>query len=129
MALLDTVDRRAVALGAVVAIAVALPAALVAQVVVDDADNPLSFVFFALVLFGFAAGGYAAARHAPDAPFSNGALAALAAFVVIQGFGAIRRAIIDDPVSVASVMFTALLAYAAGLLGALVAARREGVKP
>jgi putative membrane protein (TIGR04086 family) len=124
VAVLDTVDGRAVGIGALVAIAVALPAALVAQVVVDDADNSLSFVFFALVLFGFAAGGFAAARHAPHSPFSNGALAALAAFVVIQGLGAIRRAVVDDPVSLANVVFTGLLAYAAGLLGALVAAKQ-----
>lgn len=119
------VDARAVGIGAVVAIAVALPAALVAQVVVDDAGDSLSFVFFALVLFGFAAGGFAAARHEPDAPFTNGALAALLAFAVVQGLGAVRRAIIDDPVSLGSVLFAVLLALPAGVLGAVVADRRR----
>ena len=121
MALLEP---RAIGIGAVVAGAVALPAALVAQVVVDDAESNLSFPFFALVLFGFAAGGFAAARHAPDAPFSNGAIAALVAFLVIQGIGAIRRAIVDDPVGVTSVLFNMLLAFSAGMLGAVVADRR-----
>lgn len=117
-------DARAVGVGAVVAGAVALPAALVAQVVVQDAESNFSIVFFALVLVGFAAGGFAAARHAPDAPFSNGAVAALLAFVVIQGIGAIRLAIVDDPVTLSSVLFTLLLAFSSGMLGAVVADRR-----
>lgn len=118
-------DRRAIGLGAVVAMAIALPAALVAQVLVDDADDGLVFVFFTLVLVGFAVGGFVAARRAPTAPFSNAALAALLAFAVIQGVGAVRRHLIDDDVQWAGVLFAALLAYAAGLLGALVAGRQR----
>jgi putative membrane protein (TIGR04086 family) len=118
-------EKQAIGIGAIVAIAVVLPAALVAQVVVDDQQDNLSFVFFALVLFGFAAGGYAAGRHAPSAPYSNGALAALVAFVLVQGLGAIRRAIIDDPVAVGEVLFALLLAVPAGILGGVVAERKR----
>jgi putative membrane protein (TIGR04086 family) len=118
-------EKQAIGIGAIVAIAVVLPAALVAQVVVDDQQDNLSFVFFALVLFGFAAGGYAAGRHAPAAPYSNGALAALVAFVLVQGLGAIRRAIIDDPVAVGEVLFALLLAVPAGILGGVVAERKR----
>ena len=118
-------DQRAIGLGAVVAIAVALPAALVAQVVVDDAESPWSLLFFAVVLVGFGLGGYAAARAVPQAPFTNGALAAIVAYALVQGIGAVRLIIEDDPPEIVTIAFAALMAFSSGLVGALLAARQQ----
>ena len=124
MAVLATIDRRAIGVGAVTAIAIALPVALVSQVVVDDADDPLSVPFLLLVMLGLGAGGYAAARHAPAAPYINGALAALLGWALIQAVGVVRMVITDEEFNVLSLLFVGLIAYSAGILGALVAERR-----
>lgn len=124
MALLAAVDRRAVGLGALTAIAAALPFALLARVVVDDADDPLSVPFLLLVMVGLGAGGYAAARHAPRAPYSNGALASLGGWAVIQALGVVRLLLTDGELSVGSIVFAGFIAYSAGIIGALVAERR-----
>ena len=120
-------DARAVGAGAVLAIVIALPAALVGEAAADGEDDPSALVLltFVVVLLGFVAGGWLAARRAPDAPFSNGAVAALAAFTVIQLGGVIANVIQDDPVHGASIAFSALLAIASGLVGAIVATRRS----
>ena len=125
----STLDWMAVLRGAAVAICICLPAALLAQVLADvpEGDDPPStvFVFFTLVLVGFAVGGWWAARAAPTAPYSNGAVAALAAFVVIQGIAYVVRAIDGDAPSVVVLVFNALTAYLCGLAGAGVLARQQ----
>lgn len=114
------------AAGGLQAIAIALPVALVGQWVVDDGDNPgLVLVFLLPVLAGFAVGGYTAARRAPEGPLANGAVAALVAFAVIQGFGIARRLAAGAPLSVPSLAFAAFLAYSCGLLGGAVAQHRR----
>ena len=126
---MSTIEWPAVLRGASIAICICLPAALVAQALVDvdEGEDPSNvvFVFFALVLAGFALGGWWAARAAPTAPFSNGAVAALAAFVVIQGVALVVRVVGDEPVNVPALVFNATVAYGAGLLGALVWRRQH----
>ena len=122
-------DRRAVAVGAAVAMAIALPAALLAEALVDDEESALGPPLFLLVLVGFGLGGFVAARRAPAAPLSNGAVAALAAYVIIQGVGVVRRVIADETVSPAGIVFAALLASSTGLLGAFLARRRTATRP
>lgn len=117
-------DRQAIAVGAAVAIAITLPAALLAEVLVDNDDSTLGPPLFLLVLVGFGLGGFMAARRAPTAPLSNGAVAALVAYVIIQGVGVVRRVIADETVSPAGIVFAALLASSTGLLGAFLARRQ-----
>ena len=119
-------DPRAVGAGAVLAIVIALPAALVGEAAADGEDDPSGLVLlcFVVVLLAFVAGGWLAARRAPEAPFSNGAVAALVGFAVIQLGGVVANLVQDDPVRGASIAFSALLATASGLVGALVATRR-----
>jgi putative membrane protein (TIGR04086 family) len=119
-------DRRAVGAGAVLAVVVALPAALVGEAAADGEDDPSGLVLlcFLVVLLAFVAGGWLAARRAPDAPYSNGAVAALVGFAVIQLGGVVANLVQDEPVRAASIAFSALLATASGLVGALVATRR-----
>ena len=119
-------EPAAVGAGAVLAVVVALPAALVGEAAVDGDEDPSGLVLlcFVVVLLAFVAGGWLAARRALDAPFSNGAVAALAGFAVIQLGGVIVNLVEDEAVRGASIAFSALLATASGLVGALVATRR-----
>jgi predicted permease len=119
-------DARAVGAGAVLAIVVALPAALVGEAAADGDDDPSGLVLlcFVVVLLAFVAGGWLAARRAADAPLSNGAVAALTGFAVIQLGGVVANLVQDDPVRGASIAFSGLLATASGLGGALLATRR-----
>jgi hypothetical protein len=120
------VQARAVARGAAVAVATCLPLALVSRAVADDGDgSPLTALLFLLVLAGLAVGGLVAARSAVVAPFTNGGLAALLAFVAIQGVALAVRSADGDPVSLPALVFNGLLAYGCGLAGAAVATRRQ----
>jgi hypothetical protein len=119
-------EPAAVGAGAVLAVVIALPAALVGEAAVDGDEDPSGLVLlcFVVVLLAFVAGGWLAARRAVDAPFSNGAVAALVGFAVIQLGGIVVNLVEDEPVRGASIVFSALLATASGLVGALVATRR-----
>lgn len=122
-----TIDWRAVGIGAIVALAVAAPAALVAQALysadaISDGSNWV-FVFTAVILCGCALGGFVAGRKRPDAPLSHGALAALAAFVIVQGIGVAVRLVDGDTIDAVKIVFNAMLSAAVGLLGGLLATR------
>jgi putative membrane protein (TIGR04086 family) len=117
-------DPRAVAVGALVIVAVALPLALAdAAQRGDDARGDLTLVVFVVTLGAFVAGGYLAARRAPTSPYSNGAVAALAGFAVVSVLGVLSRAARGEAVSVTRIVFSGLLAYACGLLGGGLASR------
>lgn len=118
-------DRLAVLRGMAVAIVVSLPLSLVADVVQDDdPDSWLLPLLFLATLLGFVAAGWVAGRAARSAPFSNGAVAALAGYAVLAVISVIVRVAGDEPVHAARIVGTALLAYAAGLLGGSFARNR-----
>ena len=119
---------RSVAVGAGAAIAISVPTAILAQALdgagtVDD-DSKWLIALFAVVVAGLGVGGYVAATRRPDAPLTNGAAAALAAYVLVQTVGAIRLLASGDDVTWAAIPFFALVAAAAGMSGGLVAERR-----
>ena len=117
-------NRLAVLKGAAVAIVVCLPLALVSDVVKDrDADSAMLPVLFVGVAAGFALAGAVAARSGGDAPYSNGAFGALLGFVVIQGVATLVRIAGDEDVRWGRIVGAALIAYAAGILGAAAARR------
>ena len=124
----ELVHPRSVAIGAGVALAICVPAALLAQVLdqagtVDD-DSSWLLVLFAVILLGMGIGGYVAAVRRLDAPLTNGAVAALAAYLLVQTIGAIRLLAAGDEVTWVAIPFFALLAASAGTAGGLVADRR-----
>jgi putative membrane protein (TIGR04086 family) len=119
-------DRQAAGAGALAALAIAAPAAILAQAVDALSDSGWSAVFVPVVLLGFAVGGYAAAQRSSGTPLVNGALAAAAAFVVVQLVGIVRRVIADEPLRWGAYLFNALLAACVGVLGAMLASRRAG---
>lgn len=124
----ELVHPRAVAAGAAVALAVCVPAAILAQVLDDagsvDDDSSWLLVLFGVILFGMGIGGFVAANRRLDAPLTNGAVAALAAYLLVQTIGAVRLLASGDDVTWVAIPFFALLSAAAGVTGGLVADRR-----
>ena len=119
---------RAVAVGSGVALAICVPAALLAQVLdesdtVDDNSSWL-IVLFGVILIGMGIGGYVAANLRLDAPLTNSAVAALAAYLLVQAIGAVRLLAAGDDVTWAAIPFFALLSASAGMAGGLLADRR-----
>mgnify|MGYP000079535748 FL=1 len=128
-ALTRLVHPPAVFAGAAVTLGVAVPVALLAQVLDDagsvDDDSPWLFALFFVILAAMAAGGYVAAIRRLDAPLVNGAAASLLAYAVVQVIGAIRLLATDGSVAWAAIPFFALLAAAAGMCGGLLADHRS----
>lgn len=115
-------NRLAVVKGAAFAIVICLPLALISNIVHDhNPDSPLLPVLFVAVAAGFGIAGFVAARSEGDAPYSNGAFAALLGFVVIEAISIIVRLVGGNPLHPGRIVGTALIAYAAGILGALIA--------
>lgn len=122
------IDLRAIVVGALVALAVAVPAAILAQVLdeadaVDD-DSTWLMVLFVVIIAGMVVGGYVAAARRPDAPLSNSALSALCAYLLVQTIGAIRLLASGDDVTWVAIPFFALLSSASGMAGGLLADHR-----
>ncbi len=122
------VHPPAVLLGALVALAIAVPTAILAQTLdeagtVED-DSTWLIVLFVVILAGMVTGGHVAATRRPDAPLSNSAVAALAAYLLVQGVGAIRLLVLGESVTWVAIPFFALLCSAAGMTGGLIADHR-----
>lgn len=122
------VHPPSVVIGALITLAVAVPAALLAQTLdatgrVED-DSAWLMVLFLVIILAMAGGGYAAAARRPDAPLTNSALAALSAYVLVQSIGAIRLLAAGDSVTWAAIPVFALLSSASGMTGGLLADRR-----
>lgn len=119
------VDGRAVATGAAVALAVAVPT-LAAGVVLDPGEQSnVVLLLYALVMAGFTVGGLRAARQRPDAPFSNGALAALAAYATIAVVATVIRLARGRSPEPVPLLFNAFMAATFGIIGGLLSGRRE----
>ncbi len=121
---MQLLDRRAILVGAIVAAVIAVPASLIGQALIDEpARGNAVFAALVPVVAGFALGGAVAARLAPGAPLANGAIAALAAYLAVELVAVPLNLIQGDDVAPAAIAFAAILAYSAGLLGALVTDR------
>jgi hypothetical protein len=123
------VTWSAVRAGAAVALAFAIPTALVAQVVdsladLDDQD-PVAAVFFLAVVVGFLAGGYAAGRRAPDRPFIHATAGVVGAYALVSLFALVRLVVGGSDIELIAFVVNAFLASGLGLLGASVAAARN----
>ncbi len=121
------IDWRAVGAGAALALTVlVLTMALIELVDATiglDAGSNWVFLFYVVALCGLAAGGRAAARRRPDAPLVHGLLAALTAYGAVALLGMALRLSVDKGPDPVALLFNALMAASAGILGTLVAER------
>jgi putative membrane protein (TIGR04086 family) len=126
----ERVEWPAVRAGALAGVCIALPLAILAQLVVgDDNDSVplLGWVLYLAVLFSLVFTGWVASRQAGETPYATGAVAALATFVAVQAIGVISVSIRGDGISVPSIVFNALLAYGCGLLGAAIVVKQRNL--
>jgi hypothetical protein len=121
-------DGRAVAAGAIVGLVVAVPTIVLSSVADVDPRSNAVFLPFLVYLAGLVAGGWRAGRRQPDAPLSNGGVAALAAYAVLAVAASVIRVVSDRSLDVVSLAFNALLAGSAGILGGLIASWRRPVE-
>lgn len=125
---LDALHRPAVLTGGAWCLLIAVPTAVVQSVLADDdaGTDQSAWVFLAsaVIIAAYLLGGAMAGRRALDAPFVNGAMAALSAFAVVQGIGIVVRLARGDGVSVVRLVFNVLLAASIGTVGAWFGARR-----
>jgi membrane associated rhomboid family serine protease len=123
---------RLVATGTGVALAVAMPAALAAQVIdaLDESTGtPTAVLLLApAVLAGAFVGGVVVGRHRPPHAVALGAVAGLLALGVVLALGVARRLVADEVVAWSAVPAWLVAGAALGALGALPARRRAGRK-
>ena len=120
------IDWRAVGAGVVAALTLALPAALIGAVVVDDESNNGVFVFFLIIMAGMLVGGFVAGSKRPDSPLTHGAVAAVIAYALAQIVTVLVRLLGDTKLrSPVVYLFNALLMASLGIVGGLVAERRN----
>jgi hypothetical protein len=120
----DRGSRQVAAGGVGLALAVAVPAALLAQVVdavSDDDPGLLTYPLALVVLAGMVVGGDFVGRRAAGAPARLGAITGLVAITVVQALGIARRAVAGDDIAWATVPAVTAVAV---LLAAGAGARR-----
>ncbi len=126
MALPDLSPSQALWRGAVTALVVVLPLAVINNVVVADGQepgSPLVLLLFGLILLGGAAGGWAVVRLSPSARLVHAASASALAYVIAQGLGVVLRLARGDELSWVGYPFLALLMATCGMLGGMFARR------
>lgn len=119
-------NRSAVGHGVLAALGIVAPAALANAWLAGRSSPEQALVLLTILalLFGFALGGFAAAREAgPGTPLIHAAAAAGGCWAVLQVVGTAVRLASDDGLSVAAIVFTGLLAASAGVFGGLLANR------
>lgn len=123
-----------VAAGAGAALAVAMPATLLAQILDATADDGIGdaplLALSAIVLVGAGVGGWVVARRGVPPLVPLAAAAGLAAMVVVQGLGVARRVVADEDVAwdvVPGVLFAGIVV--AGLVATLTRRRAGRSRP
>ena len=122
--MLPRLEPRSILTGAAVTIALAVPPAVIGLLLAeDDTMEGSSWVplLFTWIVVAFFVGGLVAARAQPHAPLAHGAVAALAAYLLVQGVGVVRHLGAGEDVSWLSIPFSALLASSTGTIGGIVA--------
>jgi predicted permease len=109
--------------GAVTALVVAVPVAVFNQLLISagdiESDSPSVLLFWLLILFGGAAGGWGVLRLCPDASMAHAAGAGAIAYVVVQSVGVILRLIDGDDISWVAYPMLLLMMATAGMLGGM----------
>ena len=116
-------DRPAVLKGMAIAAAIAVPFALLGLAASeDDTLGWAGWLSVLGIMLGLVIGGFLAARdQRVGAPLTNGIVAAVGVYVVVQGIGIIKRAVAGDELNWAKYASSLLLSIVAGTVGALLA--------
>ncbi|MGI8776651.1 MAG: hypothetical protein ACR2LJ_04540 [Acidimicrobiales bacterium] len=115
---------HAVAAGAALSLAVAVPTIVVSSLVGTGPESNAVFIPYLVYLGGQTFGGWWAGRRQPDAPLSNGALAALVAYAVLIVVASTIRMVRGDGLNPVSLIVNTFLAASAGIFGGLIATWR-----
>ena len=119
------IDWKAVAAGAVVAIAVGVLASVVAAVINLPKDSNGWYVFFWIDVVGAGVGGFIAGRRRLDTPLLHGALVGACAYVVIAAFATTITLVSGHAgPGVAQVLFAILWLALGGTIGGWIASWR-----
>ena len=135
----EVVDRNAVARGALAGLVVIVPVtvarAIASHGVADFDHSGWAVLFFFFILGAYGIAGWVAGTSAPDAPLTNGALAALGAILLWLPLRIVIWVIRRDhhglftgsqPAITLGELFGAfVLGAAVGIIGALIAARQQ----
>lgn len=118
---------QAMVRGVVTALVIVAPAAVLNNVLIESGDieetSPVTFLFWALILLGGAAGGWATIRLSPAASLAYPAGAAALSYVLVQAVGVVLRLIDGDSISWAAYPFLAVFMATCGMLGGMFARR------
>jgi hypothetical protein len=123
------IDWRVVGRAALSGLVLIIPIVALTEILgatIDNFNNSHWLVLpFLLILFAFAAAGYAGGRLEPTAPYTHGMLAALGSFAAWLVIRVVARLVRGASIglSVQAVFATALFAAGLGLFGAVIAGR------
>ena len=123
-------DRAAVVKGMLAAAVVAVPFALLGLAASDDDSLGWAGWLSVLgILLGLVIGGFIAARdQRVGAPLTNGIVAAVAVYVIVQAIGIVKRSISGEDLHWAKYLSSLLLSVVAGTIGALLASVGTGAR-
>jgi len=130
VAVMATLDKRAVFEGAALALAVTLPPVVLVRILHGDdmqgEESNLWFIAVLAVFAGFTLGGHRAAKRRPREGYSNAAAASALAFVLILVYSVLRRGLSGDDLGLTFAVSMALLGsitVSLGVLGGWIAVR------
>jgi putative membrane protein (TIGR04086 family) len=115
-------DARAIGRGAGVAAAIALPAAIIQNLVAEGSS--LRGLLFLVIAAAFGVGGWVAGRARPDRALTHGGLAGLAGYLGVLAITILIRLARGAGPALAGIPLALLIALSCGLLGGYVAFRR-----
>ncbi|MGI9577388.1 MAG: hypothetical protein ACR2OH_04270 [Microthrixaceae bacterium] len=118
---------QAVWRGTVTALVVALPCALLNEILQAGEDGNdatvAALIFNALILFGAAAGGWATLRLSPEARLSHAAASGALAYLIVQGIGVLSRAFRGEEISWIAYPLLLMLMATVAMFGGMFARR------
>jgi hypothetical protein len=123
------VDWRVVVRGALSGLSLIIPIVIISEIldanIANFSDSWWVFLPFALILFAYAASGYAGGRLGPWAPYTHGILASLGAFATWLAFRVGERLVRGEHIGFGprAVMTNAMFAAGLGLFGAAISGR------
>jgi hypothetical protein len=117
------IDRPAVIRAMIVSAIITVPFAILGTAASDDTSlGWAGWLAVIGVLLGLVIGGFLAARdQRVGAPLTNGIVAAVGVYVVVQGIGILKRVVADENLNWAKYVSSLLLSIVAGTVGALLA--------